>query len=317
MEIRRAPEKLHAVPETAGRLFRNRVLADYTWLKVGGPADWIFQPASIEDLAQFMRHLPCDISVYPLGAGSNVIIRDGGLRGVVVRLGREFAGIEIDGRSVSVGAAARVARVASESADAGIDLTFLRTIPGTVGGAVSMNAGCYGSYVEDIFREARIVTRDGRIETVAAGEIGFAYRGSRLPDGAIVVEAVFEGRQARSGRLRELMARQVERRNATQPYGERTAGSIFRNPVGYSSTGEDGESHEGKAWKLIDSAGMRGAAQGGARISELHSNFLINDGRATAGDLEALAEKARKKVLQLTGVALEYEVERVGQHGSI
>ena len=304
------------LPRPKGALTQNRNLADYTWLRVGGPADWLYQPANIEDLARFLRNLPGSIDVYPLGAGSNLIVRDGGLRAVVVRFGREFANVEISGASVSAGAAARVARVASESADSGIDLTFLRTIPGTVGGAVRMNAGCYGSYVEDIFREARIVTRDGRIETVAKREIGFAYRNCRLPDGAIIVEAKFEGRRDAPGHLRKRMAKQVERRNATQPSRERTAGSIFRNPAGHSSTGAEGECQEGTAWKLIDAAGMRGATHGGARISELHSNFLINDGSATAADLEHLAETARKKVLQKTGISLSYEVIRVGEHDS-
>ncbi|MDE0304501.1 MAG: UDP-N-acetylmuramate dehydrogenase [Albidovulum sp.] len=315
MERRIDSGPMSDLPAPEGTLTRNANLADYTWLKVGGPADWLFKPASVEDLAKFMRNLPGSMNAYPLGAGSNLIVRDGGLRAVVVRLGHKFANIAFSGDTVSAGAATRVARLASESAGRGIDLTFLRTIPGTVGGAVRMNAGCYGSYVEDNFQEARIVTRDGRIETLTKREIGFAYRSSQLPGGAIIVEAKFKGSRADPGRLHELMARQIERRNSTQPSGEMTAGSIFRNPAGHSSSGAEGECHEGKAWKLIDQVGMRGAVRGGARISELHSNFLINDGSASAFDLECLAEEARKKVLLKTGIALSYEVVRVGEHG--
>ncbi|WP_435259670.1 UDP-N-acetylmuramate dehydrogenase [Thioclava sp. FR2] len=301
------------MPETRGTLTQNRPLADLTWLRVGGPADWFFQPADEADLAAFLAALDPAFPVFPMGVGSNLIVRDGGLRAVVIRLGRGFNSIEIQGDRVIAGAAALDAHVARKSAEAGRDLTFLRTIPGSIGGAVRMNAGCYGSYVADVLEEVRIVTRDGRIETLPASALNLRYRQSDLPEGAVLVSATFRAPDGNPLALQEKMEDQLAKRDASQPTKERSAGSTFRNPVGHSSTGRADDSHELKAWKVIDDAGMRGARIGGAQMSVMHSNFMINAGGATAADLENLGEDVRKKVFQNSGITLEWEIMRVGE----
>lgn len=301
------------LPETRGTLTQNRPLADLTWLRVGGPADWLFQPADEADLAAFLAALDPRLPVFPIGVGSNLIVRDGGLRAVVIRLGRGFNGIEIQGDRVVAGAAALDAHVARKAADAGLDLTFLRTIPGSIGGAVRMNAGCYGSYVADVLEEVRVVHRDGRIEGVPAADLHLRYRQSNLPEGAIIVSATFRADSGNPLSLHEKMEDQLARRDQSQPTKDRSAGSTFRNPAGYSSTGKSDDTHELKAWKVIDDAGMRGARIGGAQMSEMHSNFLINAGGATAADLENLGEEVRKRVFQNSGIALEWEIMRVGE----
>ncbi|MCW8841874.1 MAG: UDP-N-acetylmuramate dehydrogenase [Rhodobacteraceae bacterium] len=301
------------MPETRGKLTPNRALADLTWLRVGGPADWLFQPADIEDLAAFLRELPEDVDVFPMGVGSNLIVRDGGLRAVVIRMGRGFNAIEIEGNRVTAGVAALDAHVARKAAEVGLDLTFLRTIPGAVGGAVRMNAGCYGTYVADVFVEAKAVTRAGEIVTLTADDLKFAYRQTELPEGWVIVEARFEAPNGDPEDLAKRMQDQLAKRDATQPTKERTAGSTFRNPAGFSSTGQADDVHDLKAWKLIDDAGMRGARVGGAQMSEKHSNFMINAGGATAADLEKLGEEVRKRVFQNSGIELVWEIKRVGE----
>ena len=301
------------IPSPRGKLTQDRDLSSLTWLRVGGVADYFFQPADEDDLCQFMRDLPSDIAVFPMGVGSNLIVRDGGLRAVVVRLGRGFNQIAIDGRHVRVGAAALDAHVARKSAEVGLDLTFLRTIPGSIGGAVRMNAGCYGSYVKDHFIEASVVTRQGERITLGADDMGFAYRQSALPPEWIITEALFEAETGDPAALAERMATQLAKRDDTQPTKELSAGSTFRNPAGFSSTGRADDVHDLKAWKVIEDAGLRGARLGGAQMSEKHSNFMINVGGATAADLEGLGELVRKRVFKNSGIELEWEIKRVGE----
>ncbi len=301
------------MPQVRGRLTEDRVLADLTWLRVGGPADWLFQPADVDDLAAFLKALPEDVPVFPMGVGSNLIVRDGGLRAVVIRMGRGFNGISIEGDRVTAGAAALDAHVAKKAAEAGVDLTFLRTIPGAVGGAVRMNAGCYGAYVADHFVEAEAVTRQGEEVTLTAQDLNFRYRQTDLPEGWVITEATFRGTEGDPEALAQKMADQLAKRDATQPTKDRTAGSTFRNPAGFSSTGKADDTHDLKAWKLIDDAGLRGFCIGGAQMSEKHSNFLINTGAATAEDLESLGEEVRKRVFQSSGIELHWEIMRVGE----
>lgn len=301
------------MPETRGKLTPDRPLSDLTWLRVGGPADYLFQPADVEDLAAFLRALDPDVAVFPMGVGSNLIVRDGGLRAVVIRLGRGFNGIEVEGNRVTAGAAALDAHVARKAADGGVDLTFLRTIPGAIGGAVRMNAGCYGTYTADVFVEARAVTREGEVVTLTAEDLNFRYRQTDLPEGWVITQAAFEGPEGVPEELHERMTAQLRKRDETQPTKDRTAGSTFRNPAGFSSTGRADDVHDMKAWKVIDDAGMRGARRGGAQMSEKHSNFLINTGEATAADLEGLGEEVRKKVFQSSGIELHWEIMRVGE----
>ena len=303
---------LAALPQVRGTLTPNRPLADLTWLRVGGPADWLFQPADAADLAAFLAALPADVPVFAMGVGSNLIVRDGGLRGVVIRLGRGFSAIEVAGRRVTAGAAALDAHVARRAAEAGVDLTFLRTIPRTIGGAVRMNAGCYGSYVADVLVEASAITRDGRQVVLSPAELRLAYRQSALPEGWVLTSASFEGPAGDPADLSDRMAAQLARRDESQPVKDRTAGSTFRNPAGFSSTGRADDVHDLKAWKLIEAAGMRGARRGGARMSDKHANFLTNTGGATAAELEGLGEEVRKRVLQHSGIPLEWEIMRVG-----
>ncbi len=301
------------LPAIRGTLTPNRSLADLTWLRVGGPADVLFQPADSDDLAAFLHDLDPAIPVFPMGVGSNLIVRDGGIRAVVIRLGRSFNGIEIDGDTVTAGAAALDAHVARRAAQAGLDLTFLRTIPGAVGGAVRMNAGCYGTYVADVFVEAQAVTRAGETVTLTAEDLNFRYRQTDLPDGAVLTRAIFRAPRGDPDALEARMQDQLAKRDATQPTKDRTAGSTFRNPAGFSSTGRADDRHDLKAWKVIDDAGLRGARRGGAQMSEKHPNFLTNTGGATATDLEMLGEEVRKKVFQNSGIELQWEVIRVGE----
>lgn len=296
-----------------GKLTANRDLSSLTWLRVGGAADYLFQPADVEDLQHFMAQLPPEVAVFPMGVGSNLIVRDGGLRAVVIRLGRGFNTIETEGDLVTAGAAALDAHVARKAADAGLDLTFLRTIPGSIGGAVRMNAGCYGSYVADHFVSARIVTRQGELREISASELQFQYRQTEFPEGAVLVSATLRAAQADPIELHARMEAQLQKRDETQPTKDRSAGSTFRNPAGFSSTGRADDVQDLKAWKVIDDAGLRGARIGGAQMSEKHSNFMINTGGATAADLEALGEDVRKKVYANSGITLEWEIMRVGE----
>ena len=301
------------IPNTRGAVTENRPLSDLTWLRVGGPAQYLFSPADTADLQAFLRDLDPAIPVFPIGVGSNLIVRDGGVRGVVIRLGRGFNAISVHGDQVVAGAAALDAHVARRAAEAGRDLTFLRTIPGAVGGALRMNAGCYGSYVADHLVELEVITRDGTARTLPADALNLAYRSSDLPDGWIITRATFRADAGDPEALAQRMADQLARRDATQPTKDRSAGSTFRNPAGHSSTGRDDDVHDLKAWTLIDQAGLRGARRGGAKMSEKHPNFLINTGNATAADLEGLGEEVREKVFQKSGIRLEWEVRRIGE----
>ena len=302
------------LPDARGPLTAARPLADLTWLRVGGPAEWLFQPADRDDLCGFLAALPAEVPVFPIGVGSNLIVRDGGIDGVVIRLGRGFNGIDIDGDRVRAGAAALDAHVARKAAAAGLDLTFLRTIPGAIGGAVRMNAGCYGAYVADHLLEVEAVTRTGRAVTIPAADLNLAYRASDLPEGWVVTSALLRAKRGAPEALAAAMEAQVARRDASQPTGERSAGSTFRNPAGRSSTGRADDNHELKAWTVIDRAGLRGHRLGGAQMSEKHPNFLLNAGNASAADLERLGELVRERVFQNSGIRLEWEIRRVGKH---
>lgn len=300
------------MPAVRGALTPDRPLDGLTWLRVGGPADWLFQPADHDDLAAFLRALDPVITVFPIGVGSNLIVRDGGIRGVVIRLGRGFNGIETGDGIVTAGAAALDAHVARKAADAGLDLTFLRTIPGSIGGAVAMNAGCYGAYVADHLIDVQAVTRDGQHITLSPDDLRFAYRHAELPDGAVLTQARFRAEAGDPAALHARMEDQLARRDATQPTKERTAGSTFRNPAGFSSTGRTDDTHDLKAWKLIEDAGLRGHRLGGAQMSEKHPNFLLNADGATAAELEALGELVRERVRASSGHDLQWEVIRIG-----
>ena len=299
--------------DVRGSLTPDHDLSELTWLRAGGPADWLFLPKDKTDLADFLAKMPKDVAVFPMGVGSNLIVRDGGIRAVVIRLGRAFADIDIDGDRVTAGAAALDAQVAKRAAEAGLDLTFLRTIPGAIGGAIAMNAGCYGSYVADHFVSAEAVLRDGSSITLTSEDLNFRYRQSDIPESAVIVSATFRADRGEPKALASKMDEQLRKRDETQPTKDRTAGSTFRNPAGYSSTGKADDTHELKAWKVIDDAGMRGARRGGAQMSPMHSNFLVNTGGATAADLEGLGEEVREKVFHRSGIRLEWEVKRVGE----
>lgn len=301
------------LPALRGSVMAGKALSDLTWLRVGGPADAVVLPADEADLAQFLAALPADVAVFPLGAGSNLIVRDGGLRAVVIKLGRAFMDVRIEGDLVIAGAGALDARVAQTAAQAGRDLTFLRTIPGSIGGAVRMNAGCYGTYVADHLVEVRVALRSGEIVTLAAADLNLRYRQSDLPEGAVILSAVFRTQAGAPAELEARMADQLAKRDATQPVKDRTAGSTFRNPAGFSSTGRADDTHDLKAWKLIQDAGMKGASLGGAQMSEKHANFLTNTGGATAAELEGLGEQVRKRVFDTAGIWLEWEIMRVGE----
>ena len=304
---------LNDLPDVRGVLTPNRDLSELTWMRVGGPADVLFQPADAEDLSAFLAALPSDVPVFAMGVGSNLIVRDGGVRGVVIRLGRGFNGIEFHDDIVRAGAAALDMHVARKAAAEGLNLTFLRTIPGSIGGAVRMNAGCYGDYMVDVLQDVQVVMRDGSQRTLSAADLDLKYRSSSLPDGAVVVSATLRAPKEDAQILEDRMAAQLAKRDETQPTKDRTAGSTFRNPAGFSSTGKADDSHDLKAWKVIDDAGMRGAVRGGAVMNTMHSNFLTNAGGATAADLEGLGEDVRKKVYQTSGLTLEWEIMRVGE----
>jgi len=297
------------LPEVRGRLLRDEPLAPFTWLRVGGPADVLFLPADEADLAGFLAALDPAMPVTPLGVGSNTLVRDGGVEGVVIRLaGRAFSRIErVGDRRLTAGAAALDAHLAREAAAAGLaGLEFYRGVPGSIGGALVMNAGCYGAETADVLVEARAVARDGRIVTLPAAEMGFSYRRSaRAAAGDLIFTAgLFEGQPDDPGAITARMDEITHRREASQPIREKTGGSTFKNPEGHS------------AWKLVDEAGWRGRPFGGAMFSPQHANFLINSGEATAADLEGLGEAVRADVEARTGVRLEWEIRRIGRPAS-
>ena len=301
------------LPAVRGTLMPGRSMAELTWLRVGGPADWLFQPADEADLAEFLAALDPGVPVFVMGVGSNLIVRDGGIEGVVIRLGRGFNGIRVEGDRVIAGAAALDAHVARKAAEAGVDLGFLRTIPGSIGGAIRMNAGCYGRYIADVVVSVRVLTRAGASLTLAAADLGLAYRSSRLPEGCVILEVTLAGPSDAPDAIEARMAGQLARRDESQPTKARSAGSTFRNPAGYSSTGRADDVHDLKAWKLIEEAGLRGTTLGGAQMSPVHANFLVNAGGAKAADLEKLGELVRKKVFETSGITLEWEIMRIGR----
>ena len=305
---------MHSLPKVRGRLQADFDLSALSWLRVGGKAQVLFQPADSDDLRDFLRDLSADIPVFTIGVCSNLIIRDGGVKGVVIRLGRGFNDVEIlPDSQIRAGAGALDSIVAKRAAEAGIDLAFLRTIPGSIGGAVKMNAGCYGRYIADVFMGGEGVTRTGETITLAPTDIEFAYRKTNLPDGFIVTSAILQGAADSPDAINAKMDSALAKRSETQPIDMRSCGSTFRNPAGYSSTGAIDDPNTLKAWKLIDDAGLCGATLGGAQMSPKHCNFLVNTGGATAHDLEKLGNDIQKKVFKSTGIMLEWEIERIGE----
>jgi UDP-N-acetylmuramate dehydrogenase len=293
---------LDRLPQVRGRYAENVPLAPITWFRVGGPAEVMFRPADANDLAAFMAAKPTGVAITVLGVGSNLLVRDGGIPGVVIRLGRGFASITaVDAETLHASAAALDVNVARVALDAGIGgLEFLSGIPGTIGGALRMNAGAYGSEIEGAVVSARAVDGVGDIRDLAAADLGFAYRSCAVPADWIFVGAVLRGCRDDPQAIGRRMQAIRDARESTQPIRSRTGGSTFANPPG------------AKAWDLIDRAGCRGLAIGGAKVSEQHCNFLINTGTATAADLEALGEEVRRRVLAETGVVLSWEIHRVG-----
>lgn len=293
------------LPQVRGRLVRDEPLAPYTWFRVGGPADVLFIPEDETDLAAFLKALDPQVPVLPLGVGSNTLVRDGGVEGVIIRLGRAFARIEAQaGCRIYAGAAALDATVAREAAKAGVaGLEFFRGVPGSIGGACVMNAGCYGSETRDVLVEVHALTRQGERIVLSNAEMGYSYRRSeRAARGDLfIIGAVFEGKPDDPGAIEARMEEITARREASQPIREKTGGSTFKNPPGHSS------------WRLVDEAGWRGKPFGGAMFSPLHANFLINTGQATAADLEGLGEAVRSDVKARFGVELEWEIKRVGR----
>lgn len=293
---------LPKMPKVRGRLEANFPMADLTWFRAGGPAEVLFTPADEEDLAQFLAKLDGDIPVYPVGVGSNLLVRDGGVPGVVVRLGRGFGQLEAhDTYRILAGAAVPDVKVARFALDKGIGgLTFLRGIPGTIGGALRMNGGAYGGETKDVLVEARGVDRRGRKVVLSNKDMRYGYRHCGAPEDIIFTAALLRGEKADAAEIAGAMEEITSRRESTQPVKTRTGGSTFKNPPG------------AKAWQLIDKAGLRGFAIGAAKVSELHCNFLINEGGATAAQLEDLGETIRRRVRETSGIELEWEIKRIG-----
>jgi len=297
------------LPSVRGKLLLNEELGQYTWFRVGGKADALFIPADEDDLVDFLKALPAEVPVYPLGVGSNVIVRDGGMAGVVIRLaGRAWGQVTTDGLTITAGSGALDSMVARASAKAGIaGLEFYAGIPGSIGGALTMNAGCYGSETKDVLVSARGVNRKGEKVEMTVEQFGYTYRHSNAPIDIIWTEATYQGTADAPEAVAERIKAITERRETTQPIREKTGGSTFKNPEGHSS------------WKLVDQAGWRGKlfkmTGGGAKFSELHSNFMINPGEATAADLEGLGEVVRQDVFSKTGIQLSWEIKRIGRPG--
>jgi UDP-N-acetylmuramate dehydrogenase len=289
------------LPKVRGRLTADAPLASVTWFRVGGPAEVLFKPVDLDDLSAFLAAKPADVPVTVIGVGSNLLVRDGGVPGVVVRLGRGFAGITCDGRHLRVGAAALDLSVAMTAGEAGIaGLEFLSGVPGTIGGALRMNAGAYGREIKDVVREARAVDAGGEVHVLGPAELGLSYRCSGVPEDWTFVEALLEGHPDEPAAILERMAEIKRKREESQPLRTRTGGSTFANPP------------DRKAWELIDYAGCRGMSYGGAQVSAKHCNFLINTGTATAAELEELGEEVRRRVLLTSGVELHWEIRRIG-----
>lgn len=290
------------IPDVRGKLTANAPLAPLVWFKTGGAAAWLFEPKDADDLSQFLADLPAEVPVMALGLGSNLIIRDGGFPGVVVRLGKPFAKVDVlDATTLRCGGGASGILVSSTARDAGIGgLEFLRSIPGTVGGFVRMNGGAYGREVKDILVDCDIILRSGERQSLSLDALHYSYRHSELPDGAVVIGATFCGAENAPEAIQAEMDRIAASREASQPLRSKTGGSTFKNPEGH------------KAWALVDAAGCRGLRVGGAQVSEKHTNFLINSGDATSADIEALGEEVRRRVREHSGVELQWEIQRVG-----
>ena len=295
------PDLKSRAPKLRGRLLPNQSLAELTWFRVGGPAQVLFMPEDEADLAYFLGVLPPDIPVTVIGLGSNLIVRDGGIPGVVIRLGRGFNEVSVDGLKITSGPAVPDVKVARAAQEAGIaGLSFMRGIPGAIGGALRMNGGAYGGETKDVLVEARAVDRQGRIHVLGNADMHYTYRHCGAPEDYIFTSATFQGRPGDRAVIAAEMDKITESREATQPIKSRTGGSTFKNPPGH------------KAWQLIDGAGCRGLIVGGAQVSELHCNFLINLGTATAADIENLGETVRKRVKDNSGVELDWEIKRLG-----
>jgi UDP-N-acetylmuramate dehydrogenase len=295
------PDLKAKMPALRGRLLPNQSLADLTWFRVGGPAQVLFMPEDENDLAYLLANLPAEIAVTVIGLGSNLIVRDGGVAGVTVRLGRGFGEVEADGTHIRAGAAVPDVKVARAAQEAGIaGLSFMRGIPGAVGGALRMNGGAYGRETRDALIEARAVDREGHVHVLKNADMGYSYRHCGVPADYIFTAAVYEGERGDPAAIAAEMDKITESREATQPIKSRTGGSTFKNPPGK------------KAWQLIDAAGCRGLQIGAAQVSELHCNFLINLGGASATDIETLGETVRHRVKDNSGVDLEWEIERIG-----
>jgi UDP-N-acetylmuramate dehydrogenase len=289
------------MPELRGRALTNQPLAELTWFRVGGPAQLLFMPDDEADLAYFLGRLPEEFAVTVIGLGSNLIVRDGGVSGVVVRLGRGFNAIAVDGTRIRTGVAAPDVKIARAAQEAGIaGLSFMRGIPGAIGGALRMNGGAYGRETKDVLVEARAVDRRGRVHVLSNAEMHYAYRHCGAPDDYIFTEALLAGERGDPKLIAAEMEKITEARESTQPVKSRTGGSTFKNPP------------DRKAWQLIDAAGCRGLTNGGAQVSEMHCNFLINRGSATAADIEDLGELVRRRVEEHSGVKLEWEIARIG-----
>ncbi len=285
-----------------GKLTPDAPLAKLVWFKTGGNADWMFEPEDLDDLRLFLERLEGELPVMVLGLGSNMIVRDGGVPGVVIKLGKPFAKVSVDGQVVTCGGGAHGILVASAARDAGVaGLEFMRGIPGTVGGFVRMNGGAYGREVSDCLIDCQVILPDGALVTLPAADLQYTYRHSALPDGAVVVAARFEGTPGDPEAIGAEMDRIADAREASQPLRTKTGGSTFKNPPGM------------KAWELVDKAGCRGLTMGGAQVSEKHTNFLINTGTATSADIEGLGEEVRRRVYENSGVMLEWEIQRVGR----
>jgi UDP-N-acetylmuramate dehydrogenase len=291
------------LPSVRGKLTSAAPLAPLVWFKSGGAAEWLFEPKDLSDLQDFLRTLDPAVPVMALGLGSNMIVRDGGVPGVVVRLGKAFAKVaRTDDLTLECGGGASGILVSSTARDNSIaGLEFLRSIPGTVGGFVRMNGGAYGGEVKDILVDCDVVLRSGELVTLPVADLHYTYRHSELPEGAIVVAARFRGRPGEPGAIQAEMDRISASREASQPLRSKTGGSTFKNPAGH------------KAWQLVDEAGCRGLQLGGAQVSEKHTNFLLNLGEATSADIEALGEEVRRRVKAKSGVELEWEIQRVGK----
>ncbi len=290
------------LPHVRGRYVEGAPLAQYTWFRVGGPAQVLFKPADVADLAFFLRHRPKDVPIYTIGVGSNLLVRDGGVPGVVIRLGRGFSNIALKGSDIELGGAVLDRTASLVARDEGMSgLEFLCSIPGSIGGALRMNAGCYGSEMRDVLQVAIALDERGELHKLTTEDMGFSYRHCAIPDDWIFVGARLKTKQGQVQEISETMNTMLAQRDESQPTRTRTGGSTFANPNGL------------KAWELIDKAGCRGLTRGGAMISEKHCNFLLNTGEATAEDLEELAEDVRRRVFAQTGISLRWEIQRIGQ----